>query len=151
MVEAILGFVFDKILLPIFSNTSFKYKFNPEIIKLYRENCEKVYEALEEITRSGKVSNETENKILEAYLEAKTYLHKDIVEFTEDIRKKSLSLKCILNEIEPLPVGEKRTKKCAEMLKLNIYLDDKRFETRNVYRKCIVNEPFAKFRKKQIS
>ena len=127
---------------------SFRYKFDSEVRNLYIKNCEKICEALDKVATTGEVSNEAYNQITLAFLDSQIYLHNDIIEFTEDIRKKVINLQCKQMQLENLDVGAERNQKCDEEAKLKVDLDNKRKEARKIYRKYIVNEPFAKFSKK---
>lgn len=122
---------------------TFRYKFDSEIRNLYIKNCEKICDALDELTRTGNVTNEMYNQILLAFLDAQIYLHKDIVDFTDDIRKKIIDLQTKQMESENLKVGEKRSQNYKESCDIKIYLDNKRKEARKFYRKHIVSEPFV--------
>lgn len=72
---------------------SFKYKFDENIRNLYIEHSKKVYSILKNLSSRFSLDLEHEKLLKEALIEAETYLHNDIVNYVEEIRQVSISLK----------------------------------------------------------
>ena len=122
---------------------AFKFKLGADERKLYINNANKVREVLGFVFRNGIIDDANLTKIGIAFQEASLYLNKDIVEFTDEIRKLLIKLFVIQLQLNELEVGEKRTELCNEMEVILNKLGDYDNISISKYRKHIVSEPIV--------
>jgi hypothetical protein len=124
----------------------FKYKHDAEVRALYIKNYQAIWDISCELFQTGRSTDAMHNKITEAFTEAKVYLHKDIVNFIEDIRCKLIKLNCIQSELVDLEVGTARSQLCEEARQIKIYINEKTKNVQYLYRKHLVHDPLKEIK-----
>lgn len=120
----------------------FKYKIDADTRELYINNANEVNKILGYFYANGRVKWEQIFELNNAYRNASLYLHKDVVEFIETLRKYLCELTALQDELEPLPVGEERTKHCKKILELKLKISEHSKSLYQVYRNQILDDGF---------
>lgn len=129
----------------IIGKIAFKYKYDANVRDLYIENCKKIKEVLL-FASSGNITAEIITQIREVKNDAEIYLHKDIIDFVNQVFDSICNKKCYEDKLTGILDEEKRVKIIELSSQESLQISNLLRKTAEVYRKHIVQSPIEKLK-----